>query len=46
MLLCIEIRADNEGQVSVIVLLPISGDAVFLGGCGVSVYAKRRNTDA
>ena len=30
MLLRIEIRADNEGQVSVIVLLPIAGNAVFL----------------
>ena len=29
MLLRIETRADNEGQVSVIVLLPISGDPVF-----------------
>ena len=32
MLLRIETRADNEGQVSLIVLLPISGDAVFQVG--------------
>ena len=40
MFLRIDIRADNEWRVSVIVLLPIIGDAVFQGGCSVSVYAK------
>ena len=32
MLLRIETRADNEGQVSLIVLLPINRDAVFQVG--------------